>query len=75
MTEAPKAICAVCNTAIPLEAMKGYQCRECCLRLGAKHHGSEKFRRISGHERIMEKYKGRRTEAEFKKCEEIAKMN
>ena len=64
--------CDVCNTKIPLEAMKGDQCRECTLRLGSKRHASHKFRAVSGYERIMEKYKGRRTEAEFKRCKEIA---
>jgi hypothetical protein len=65
-------LCSICNTKIPLEAMRGDQCRECNLRLGGKRHGSEKFRKISGYERILDKYKSRRTKEEFKRCEEIA---
>ncbi len=65
--------CAVCNAKIPLEAMKGDQCRECTLRLGSKRHASEKFRKISGYERIMGNFKSRRTEAEFKDVKRIAK--
>ena len=65
--------CAVCNAPVPSEAMKGDQCRECRLKLGSDRGGREKFRKVSGYERIIDKYKGRRTEAEFKQCEEIAK--
>ena len=66
-------LCSICNAKIPLEAMRGHQCRECNPRLGSKRHGSEKFRKISGYERILDKYKSRRTKEEFKRCKGIAK--
>ncbi len=74
MSASSMKMCPGCRRHFPVAEIFGERCREC--RLDVENDAKMKgrcFRVVSGHERIMEKFKSRRTVAEFKAVKRIAK--